>query len=146
MLANAQPGRNGAAPTPAARTATAKAEPADTGALVPDVIDPDVLWSCTTCGACVEQCPVDIEHVDAIIDMRRYEVMMESRFPTEAGTMLRNIENRGDPWGLGAVEAPRVDRGPRLRGPGRRRARSPTTSSTCSGSAAPARSTSGPAR
>ncbi|MHB8245261.1 MAG: (Fe-S)-binding protein [Acidimicrobiales bacterium] len=69
--------------------------------LVPDVIDTDVLWSCTTCGACVEQCPVDIEHVDAIIDMRRYEVMIESRFPTEAGLMLRNIENRGDPWGLG---------------------------------------------
>jgi len=45
------------------------------------VIDPDVLWSCTTCGACVEQCPVDIEHVDHIIDMRRYQVMIESSFP-----------------------------------------------------------------
>lgn len=70
--------------------------------LVPDVIEDDVLWSCTTCGACVEQCPVDIEHIDTIVDMRRYEVLMESRFPTEAGTMLRNIENQGDPWGLGA--------------------------------------------
>jgi Fe-S oxidoreductase len=70
--------------------------------LVPDVIEPDVLWSCTTCGACVEQCPVDIEHVDTIVDMRRYEVLMESSFPTEAGTMLRNIENQGDPWGLGS--------------------------------------------
>ena len=70
--------------------------------LVPDVIEDDVLWSCTTCGACVEQCPVDIEHVDTILDMRRYEVLMEARFPTEAGTMLRNIENQGDPWGLGA--------------------------------------------
>ncbi len=69
--------------------------------LVPDVIEDDVLWSCTTCGACVEQCPVDIEHVDTILDMRRYEVLMEARFPTEAGTMLRNIENQGDPWGLG---------------------------------------------
>ena len=69
--------------------------------LVPNVIDPDVLWSCTTCGACVEQCPVDIEHVDTIVDMRRYEVMMESSFPTEAGLMLRNIENQGDPWGMG---------------------------------------------
>ena len=69
--------------------------------LVPDVIEEDVLWSCTTCGACVEQCPVDIEHVDTILDMRRYEVLMEARFPTEAGTMLRNIENQGDPWGLG---------------------------------------------
>jgi Fe-S oxidoreductase len=70
--------------------------------LVPDVIEDDVLWSCTTCGACVEECPVDIEHVDTIMDMRRYEVLMEARFPTEAGTMLRNIENQGDPWGLGA--------------------------------------------
>jgi Fe-S oxidoreductase len=68
--------------------------------LVPDIIDPDVLWSCTTCGACVEECPVDIEHVDAIVDMRRYQVLMESSFPSEAGTMLRNIENQGNPWGL----------------------------------------------
>ena len=70
--------------------------------LVPRVIEPDVLWSCTTCGACVEECPVDIEHVDAIVDMRRHEVLMESRFPQEASTMLRNIESRGDPWGLGS--------------------------------------------
>jgi Fe-S oxidoreductase len=72
--------------------------------LVPSVIDPDVLWSCTTCGACVEECPVDIEHIDTILDMRRYEVLMESRFPTEAGLMLRNIENQGDPWGLGSAK------------------------------------------
>ncbi|HEU5034611.1 MAG TPA: (Fe-S)-binding protein [Mycobacteriales bacterium] len=71
-------------------------------ALVPDVIDPDVLWSCTTCGACVEECPVDIEHVDAIVDMRRYQVLMESSFPSEAGVMLRNIENNGNPWGMSA--------------------------------------------
>ncbi|GAA3756425.1 (Fe-S)-binding protein [Streptomyces tremellae] len=64
------------------------------------VIDPDVLWSCTTCGACVEQCPVDIEHVDHIVDMRRYQVMIESAFPSEAGTMLKNLEKRGNPWGL----------------------------------------------
>jgi Fe-S oxidoreductase len=70
--------------------------------LVPTTIDPDVLWSCTTCGACVEECPVDIEHVDAIIDLRRFEVLMESRFPTEAGPLLRNLENQGDPWGLGS--------------------------------------------
>jgi Fe-S oxidoreductase len=70
--------------------------------LVGTVIDPDVLWSCTTCGACVEECPVDIEHIDAIVDMRRFEVLMESRFPTEAGLMLRNLENQGDPWGMGA--------------------------------------------
>ncbi len=73
-------------------------------ALVPNVIDPDVLWSCTTCGACVNECPVDIEHIDAIIDMRRYQVLMESEFPSEAGLMLRNVENQGDPWGLGQAK------------------------------------------
>ncbi|MEV6302894.1 (Fe-S)-binding protein [Actinoplanes sp. NPDC051861] len=66
------------------------------------VIDPDVLWSCVTCGACVEQCPVDIEHVDHIVDMRRYQVLIESQFPKEAHTMLRNLERAGDPWGRGA--------------------------------------------
>src|SRR5262249_52640716 len=66
------------------------------------VIDPDVLWSCVTCGACVEQCPVDIEHVDHIVDMRRYQVLIESSFPSEAGAMLRNLERAGDPWGRGA--------------------------------------------
>jgi Fe-S oxidoreductase len=68
------------------------------------VIDPDVLWSCTTCGACVEQCPVDIEHVDHILDMRRYQVLIESAFPSEAGVMLRNLENNANPWGV----SPRV--------------------------------------
>ncbi|WP_238019906.1 (Fe-S)-binding protein [Dactylosporangium sp. AC04546] len=71
------------------------------------VIDPDVLWSCTTCGACVEQCPVDIEHVDHIVDMRRYQVLIESNFPTEAGVMLRNLENKGNPWG--AAQSTRDD-------------------------------------
>ncbi|MBA3339453.1 MAG: (Fe-S)-binding protein, partial [Geodermatophilaceae bacterium] len=66
------------------------------------VIDPDVLWSCTMCGACVEQCPVDIEHIDHIVDMRRYQVLIESSFPSEAGVMLRNLESKGNPWGVGA--------------------------------------------
>jgi len=66
------------------------------------VIDPDVLWSCVTCGACVEQCPVDIEHVDHIVDMRRYQVLIESSFPKEAQVMLRNLERAGDPWGRGS--------------------------------------------
>jgi Fe-S oxidoreductase len=73
-------------------------EPGQDGA----VIDFDVLWSCTTCGACVEECPVDIEHVDHIMDMRQYKAQMESSFPSEAGGMLRNLENSGDPWGLGS--------------------------------------------
>jgi len=67
------------------------------------VIDPDVLWSCTTCGACVQQCPVDIEHVDHILGMRRYQVLIESEFPSEAGVMLRNLEHAGDPWGSGGA-------------------------------------------
>jgi Fe-S oxidoreductase len=67
--------------------------------IIGSVIHPDVLWSCTTCGACVEQCPVDIEHVDHILDLRRNMVMMESDFPEEAQTMLRNLENKGNPWG-----------------------------------------------
>jgi Fe-S oxidoreductase len=65
------------------------------------IIHPDELWSCTNCGACVEECPVDIEHIDHITGMRRHQVLVESAFPTEAGTMLRNLENKGDPWGMG---------------------------------------------
>jgi Fe-S oxidoreductase len=68
------------------------------------VIDPDVLWSCTTCGACVEQCPVDIEHIDHIVDMRRYQVMMESEFPSELGVLFKNLENKGNPWGQNASD------------------------------------------
>lgn len=66
------------------------------------VIDQDVLWSCTTCGACVEQCPVDIEHVDAIVDMRRYQNLIESAFPNELGGLFKNLENKGNPWGMAA--------------------------------------------
>lgn len=68
------------------------------------VIDPDVLWSCTTCGACVEQCPVDIEHIDHIVDMRRYQVMMESEFPGELGVLFKNLETKGNPWGQNAKD------------------------------------------
>ncbi|MFY2861056.1 heterodisulfide reductase-related iron-sulfur binding cluster [Mycobacterium sp. THU-M104] len=68
------------------------------------VIDPDVLWSCVSCGACVEQCPVDIEHVDHIIDMRRYQVMMESEFPSELSMLFKNLENKGNPWGQNASD------------------------------------------
>lgn len=75
----------------------------DGAALVPGVIAPEVLWACTTCGACVEECPVDIEHVDAIVDLRRHQVMSESDFPSEAEVMLRNVESRGDPFGIGAA-------------------------------------------
>ena len=73
------------------------------GADVNGVIDPDVLWSCTNCGACVEECPVDIEHIDHIDGMRRHQVLIESAFPVEGAGMLKNLENKGDPWGMGAA-------------------------------------------
>ncbi|MCA0330299.1 MAG: 4Fe-4S dicluster domain-containing protein [Actinobacteria bacterium] len=68
------------------------------------VIDEDVLWSCTTCGACVNQCPVDIEHIDHIVDMRRNRVMIESEFPSELAGLFKNIENKGNPWGAQASQ------------------------------------------
>ncbi|VTR75663.1 (Fe-S)-binding protein [Cellulomonas hominis] len=66
------------------------------------IIDADALWACTTCGACVQQCPVDIEHVDTIVDIRRYQTLMESAFPAELGGTFTKLERRGNPWGLPA--------------------------------------------
>ena len=66
------------------------------------VIDTDALWSCTTCGACVEQCPVDIEHIDHFVDMRRHQVMIETSFPSELNGLFKNVENKGNPWGMNA--------------------------------------------
>ncbi len=68
--------------------------------IVDRYITSDELWSCTTCGACMHQCPVAIEHVPAIVDLRRSLVMMESRFPEEAQLTLANLETAGNPWGL----------------------------------------------
>ncbi len=64
------------------------------------VIDPDVLWNCTSCGACVQQCPVDIEHVDHIVDMRRYAILVESNFPAELNGLFKGLENKGNPWNM----------------------------------------------
>ena len=64
------------------------------------VIDPEALWACTNCGACVHECPVDIEHLDHISQLRRHQVLMESAFPAEAAGLLRNVEQRGNPWGM----------------------------------------------
>jgi Fe-S oxidoreductase len=68
--------------------------------IVDNYITPDELWSCTTCGACMQECPVSIEHIPAIVDLRRALVMMESSFPPEAQLALTNLENAGNPWGL----------------------------------------------
>jgi Fe-S oxidoreductase len=73
-------------------------------AIVGEVITPDVLWSCTTCGACVNECPVDIEHIDHIVNMRRFQVLVESEFPTELGGTFRNLEKAGNPWGANRMD------------------------------------------
>ncbi|MBX9244771.1 (Fe-S)-binding protein [Actinotalea ferrariae] len=70
--------------------------------LVGDVVDPQALWDCTMCGACVQQCPVDIEHVDHVVDLRRNQVLMESAFPDELGPMFTKLERQSNPWGLPA--------------------------------------------
>ena len=87
------------------------------------VIDPDVLWSCVTCGACVEQCPVDIEHIDHIVDMRRYQVMMESEFPSELSVLFKNLETKAQSVGPERLRPDQLDRRGRLRRPGLRRGR-----------------------
>ena len=68
------------------------------------VIDPDVLWSCTNCGACVQECPVDIEHVDHIDNIRRHQVLVESEFPSELNRVFTGMERKGNPWGMNAKD------------------------------------------
>ena len=72
--------------------------------LVPGAVSENVVWDCVTCGACVRECPVSIEHVDHIIDLRRHLVMMDSSFPAEAEPMLRDVERASNPWGKPQTE------------------------------------------
>jgi len=67
--------------------------------LVPNAVTDNVVWDCVTCGACQQECPVGIEHIDHIIDLRRNLVMVESRFPAEVAPMLRDIDRASNPWG-----------------------------------------------
>jgi len=67
-------------------------------------ITPEEIWACTSCKACDEVCPVHIEILDKILDMRRYLSLMESNFPTELGTAYRGMENQGNPWGISQSE------------------------------------------
>jgi len=67
-------------------------------------ITPDEIWSCTSCRACDEICPVNIEILDKILDMRRYLSLMESNFPAELGNAYRSMENQGNPWGMSQSE------------------------------------------
>ncbi len=69
--------------------------------LLGGVIDDETLWSCTTCGACEEECPVMIEYVNKVIDMRRGLVMSEDRYPEELTNAFRSLETNSNPWGFG---------------------------------------------
>ncbi len=118
--------------------AAALAEP-----IVDTAIPYDAVWDCVTCGACVEACPVLIEHVDKIVGLRRNLVLEESRFPQELTTAFRAMEGQGNPWGQPA--STRLDWTGRCRsrcGPWRpcRRPASWTGSRSCTGSAARRRS------
>src|SRR3546814_13508450 len=85
-------------------------------------ITSEEVWACTSCKACDEICPVNIEILDKILDMRRYLSLMESDFPTELGTAYRGMENSGNPWGMSqrdrAAWTSQVDGGPNVAGGG----------------------------
>jgi Fe-S oxidoreductase len=72
--------------------------------LVPGAVPEESVWVCVTWGACVQACPVSIEHVDHIVDLRRHLVMVESSFPTESEPMLRDVERASNPWGKAQSE------------------------------------------
>lgn len=72
--------------------------------LVPNIVNPDTIWACTTCGWCETACPVFIENIPRIIDMRRHEVLMKSEFPPEVTRVFKGMETQGNPWNLGASD------------------------------------------
>jgi Fe-S oxidoreductase/nitrate reductase gamma subunit len=76
-------------------------EPEEVPPLTGSIIQEDELWACTTCRSCMEHCPIHIEHVEKIVDMRRYQVLMESQFPEELTTAFKGLENNSNPWGMG---------------------------------------------
>ena len=78
-----------------------KAEHVD---LLPDIVNPEVIWACTTCRACEEQCPVQISYVDKIVEMRRYEMMIKNEFPADLQKAFRGMETNGNPWNLPAMD------------------------------------------
>lgn len=72
--------------------------------LVPSILDPDVIWACTTCRACEEQCPVMISYVDKFIQMRRDQVMIKNEFPAELQKPFNGLETNGNPWNLASMD------------------------------------------
>ena len=108
-------GKNGAPPKPEGGEAkaegaeTTEAKPAEASAykpidLIPNVIHPDVVWACTTCRACEEQCPVLISYVDKIVDLRRNLVLVKGEFPAELQKPFQGMETNGNPWNLARVD------------------------------------------
>ena len=71
--------------------------------LIGDIVNVDELWACTTCGACMEACPLDIEHIPAIVDMRRYLTLTEGSFPAELATTFKNLETNSTPWAFSSA-------------------------------------------
>jgi Fe-S oxidoreductase len=76
----------------------------DTEPILGNGVPEQMIWDCVTCGACVEACPVSIEHIDHIVDLRRSRVMVDASFPAEAEPMLRDVERAGNPWGKPQTE------------------------------------------
>jgi Fe-S oxidoreductase len=74
------------------------------GPIVGSGVPEEMIWDCVTCGACVEACPVSIEHIDHIVDLRRNRVMVDAAFPAEAEPMLRDVERASNPWGKPQTE------------------------------------------
>ena len=68
--------------------------------LIDDIVTKNEIWDCTTCGACMEACPIHLEHIPPIIGMRRYLTMTEGAVSEELQTTLENLENHGNPWGF----------------------------------------------
>jgi Fe-S oxidoreductase/nitrate reductase gamma subunit len=83
--------------------------------LVPAVHAEDEIWTCTTCGACMHVCPVEIEHIRKIVGMRQSRVLMESKFPAPLNNLFRNLETNSNPWGVGFAERGRWAEGLNLR-------------------------------
>jgi Fe-S oxidoreductase len=81
-----------------ARAAAASALPA----LVGPVLSAETLWSCTTCGWCETACPVFVENIPRVVDLRRHQVLVEAAVPDEAARVFRNLETQGNPWGIGS--------------------------------------------
>ena len=81
-----------------------KAKSKDNKFLLGDYITKEELWACTTCNACTDACPINLDPLSIIVDLRRYLVMEESSAPTELNNMFTNIENNGAPWQFSASD------------------------------------------